>query len=182
MLNDSGLFGDTIAGDHIWSRKVVFPAGTQPGKVAYRFGCMYNGADTVNYGFAALDNETGPRLNNTFTVSQTTGNIRVNHVWGLMWDAIDPHKVDDMIFSLNQNYPNPFNPVTTISYAIPEDGFVTLTVYNTLGQEIAVLFNGFHKSGQWNVPFNGLSLSSGVYFYSLRAGKFSAARKMLIVK
>jgi len=85
-------------------------------------------------------------------------------------------------YKLNQNYPNPFNPVTTISYQIPNDGFVTLKVYNILGKEVASLVNGQKTSGRYNVQFDGSKLTSGIYFYKISAGDYSATKKLILIK
>ncbi|MDZ7723902.1 MAG: T9SS type A sorting domain-containing protein [candidate division KSB1 bacterium] len=86
-------------------------------------------------------------------------------------------------FDLQQNYPNPFNPTTEIKYSIPTSGNVTLTVYNTLGQEIATLVDGYKTANHMHkVTFNASNLTSGVYFYSLQTEDFSQTKKMLLVK
>lgn len=85
-------------------------------------------------------------------------------------------------FALNQNYPNPFNPSTTISYTLPEDGFVKLAVYNLLGQEVATVVNSFQKAYRYEVVFNANELSSGVYVYKIEAGNFSASKKLMLMK
>ena len=85
-------------------------------------------------------------------------------------------------FKLNQNYPNPFNPSTMISYVLPKTSLVRLKVYNILGQEVAVLINGEQNAGSHNVLFNASKLSSGVYFYSLRAGSNISTKKMILLK
>lgn len=85
-------------------------------------------------------------------------------------------------FTLHQNYPNPFNPSTEISYQLPENSLVVLKVYDLLGQEVAELVNGHQASGNHSITFNASGLSSGVYFYILRAGEFQQTRKMLLVK
>ncbi len=85
-------------------------------------------------------------------------------------------------FALSQNYPNPFNPSTEISFAIPKSGFVTLKVYNVLGQEVATLMDGFKTAGNYNVVFNASNLASGVYFYRLSLGTQSISKKMLFLK
>jgi len=85
-------------------------------------------------------------------------------------------------FSLSQNYPNPFNPSTTISYQLPTNAQVSLKVYDMLGREIAVLINGRQEKGAYTVSYTPENLSSGVYFYRLQAGTFSATKKMTFVK
>jgi hypothetical protein len=85
-------------------------------------------------------------------------------------------------FSLSQNYPNPFNPTTNISYALPQSGNVRLSVYNVLGQEVAVLVNGVQEAGLHNATFDGKDLTSGVYFYRLQSESNTATLKMMLLK
>ncbi len=90
-------------------------------------------------------------------------------------------------YSLSQNYPNPFNPVTKINYTIPsgvngERSNVKLIIYNNLGMEVKTLVNETQGSGNYEVNFNGENLSSGVYFYVLRAGNFTETKKMTLLK
>ncbi len=85
-------------------------------------------------------------------------------------------------YELMQNYPNPFNPSTTIRFTIPEECNVVLNIYNTLGQKVCVLLNKNIKSGYHEVQFDGSALASGLYFYSIKAGDFSAVKKMLLLK
>ncbi|MCB0746856.1 MAG: T9SS type A sorting domain-containing protein [Ignavibacteriae bacterium] len=87
-----------------------------------------------------------------------------------------------ILYCLNSNYPNPFNPTTQISYQIPENAFVNLVVYNSLGQKVKTLVNQYQGLGSYNVEFNAESLPSGLYFYQLKAGKFSDVKKMMLTK
>jgi hypothetical protein len=83
---------------------------------------------------------------------------------------------------LHQNYPNPFNPSTTISYGLPNHSQVTLTVFNTLGQQVATLQNGEREAGYHEVVFDGRGLSSGVYFCRIQAGDFVATQRLLLLR
>jgi hypothetical protein len=85
-------------------------------------------------------------------------------------------------YSLAQNYPNPFNPSTTFRYALPHTSFVTLTVYNTLGQQVTQLVNEQQQAGYHDVVFRGDGLASGVYFYQLRAGASVETKKLVLMK
>ncbi len=82
--------------------------------------------------------------------------------------------------ALFQNYPNPFNPITTIRYSLPRRGHVRLTVFNTLGQKVAVLVNGDNDTGPHEVHFNASNLASGVYFYRLQANGCLEVRKLVL--
>lgn len=85
-------------------------------------------------------------------------------------------------YILEQNYPNPFNPNTSISYSLPSASNVKLIVYNSLGQTIKVLENGFKSAGNYFINFNAANLPSGIYFYNLEAGQFTQVKKMLLMK
>ncbi len=85
-------------------------------------------------------------------------------------------------FMLGQNYPNPFNPSTVINYKIPASSPVTLKVFNTLGKEIATLVNTDKPAGSYNVTFDGSGLSSGIYYYQLKAGSFMETKKFELLK
>jgi hypothetical protein len=90
---------------------------------------------------------------------------------------------------LAQNYPNPFNPTTTIRFQIPDVGGqrsevirVTLKVFDLLGREVATLVNENLRAGSYETTFDAAGLASGVYFYKLHVGSFSATRKMILSK
>ncbi|MBK6914190.1 MAG: T9SS type A sorting domain-containing protein [Ignavibacteriales bacterium] len=87
-------------------------------------------------------------------------------------------------FALYQNYPNPFNPDTKISWQSPVGSWQTLKVYDVLGNEVATLVNEYKPAGIYNVEFtiDNLQLSSGVYFYQLKAGGFVSVKKMIMIK
>jgi hypothetical protein len=88
-------------------------------------------------------------------------------------------------FKLGQNYPNPFNPTTKINFTLPQLGkavYCKLTIYDSLGQEVENLIDGYKTPGNYTLDFNGEQLSSGIYFYRLSAGDFVATKKMLLLK
>ena len=80
---------------------------------------------------------------------------------------------------LSQNFPNPFNPSTAIRYSLPGRSHVTLTVFNTLGQQVAQLVDGEVDAGYHEVKFDASGLSSGVYLYRMQAGGFVATRRLV---
>ncbi|OGU76678.1 MAG: hypothetical protein A2V93_01480, partial [Ignavibacteria bacterium RBG_16_34_14] len=128
-------------------------------------------------------------------------NDHLDGLVGIQWFSFSnykliPRKDDDFVgltdvedelgiplkYSLEQNYPNPFNPSTLISYNIPKEGFVTLKVYNLLGQLVKTLVNEHQSPGNYKVNFNASNLSSGVYFYGITSGEFSNVKKMIFIK
>ncbi|MCK9424466.1 MAG: metallophosphoesterase [Ignavibacteriaceae bacterium] len=86
------------------------------------------------------------------------------------------------VYALEQNFPNPFNPTTKINYQLPKNSFVTLKIFDVLGNEISTLVNEEHVAGNYQVFFNGSNLSSGVYFYKIQAGDFVETKKLILMK
>lgn len=85
-------------------------------------------------------------------------------------------------FNLYQNYPNPFNPSTTIKFDIPENSFVKLSVYNSLGKEVAVLVNDMLIQGTYDYKFDASGLTSGLYFMKISSGNFQDTKKLMLLK
>jgi hypothetical protein len=85
-------------------------------------------------------------------------------------------------FSLSQNYPNPFNPSTLIRYTLPNASSVSLKVYNSLGQEVAVLVECLQKAGEYEVQLNASSLASGMYLYRLSTDGFTSSKKLIVLR
>ena len=91
-------------------------------------------------------------------------------------------------YKLFQNYPNPFNPSTVIEYALPVESNVTISVFNTIGQRVAVLLKGTQGAGNHSITWNAQSLSSGVYFYKIKAAginskkNFTSFKKAILIK
>ena len=108
-----------------------------------------------------------------------------NGIWKARLSEITSIKADHkpaVNFMLAQNYPNPFNPTTNIEYQIPNREFVTLKVYDVLGNEVATLVNEEKPGGSYTIKFDGSKLSSGVYFYRLQAGEYSSTKKLILMK
>ncbi|HEX2962533.1 MAG TPA: S8 family serine peptidase [Ignavibacteriales bacterium] len=131
--------------------------------------------DTLEVAFAIFAGETMADLRNTVQNARKKFHEIVN--------TSDTGEVAVPIeYSLSQNYPNPFNPGTQIDYSIPEASDVTLKVYNILGREVATLVNMHQNSGRYTAEFKSEGLPSGIYIYRLKAGSYTSAKKMTILK
>lgn len=117
------------------------------------------------------------RIESSRYYTQTYDPVKVYYTTG-----IENPGVGIFTFALSQNYPNPFNPSTVIGYQLPAAGNVTLKVYDLLGREIASLVNEEKPAGEYEVEFNAGGLSSGVYFYRLKAGENVETKKMLLIR
>jgi len=97
-------------------------------------------------------------------------------------DEIEVEVNGPLTFALEQNYPNPFNPSTIIKYSVPENGFVKLSVFNLVGEEVSVLVNQEVDAGFYESTFSAANLPSGTYFYRLQAGNTVQVKKMVLLK
>jgi len=104
------------------------------------------------------------------------------NLYGTPTDIVVKENIIPIAFELKQNYPNPFNPSTIIKYSIPKQGNVTLKIFDVLGGEVATLVNKQQRQGNYEVEFDGAGLTSGIYFYRLRAGEYIQLKKMLLIK
>jgi len=126
----------------------------------------------VAFSIAAADNPE--LLTNAINQSRTKFNEIITNV---------ETEIDlPLSFSLSQNFPNPFNPTTSIKYSLPEQQFVSLKIFDILGREVATLVNENKPAGNYEVNFDASNLSSGVYFYQLRAGSFTETKKLILMK
>jgi hypothetical protein len=107
---------------------------------------------------------------------------QVNYDGSFEYSDIVEVEIAPSTFSLSQNYPNPFNPSTIINYQLPINSFVTLKVYDVLGNEVETLIDEEKSAGEYEIEFRASELGSGVYFYTLRAGEFVQCKKMLLLK
>ena len=119
------------------------------------------------------------------TVWEKTSGGRTSLVESYMTDLISEIENNNTTadgFYLKQNYPNPFNPVTNLEFGISDLGFVSLKVYDALGKVVRTLINENKPAGYYNIEFDGSDLPSGIYFYRLEAGEFSATNRMILLK
>ncbi len=186
-MNDSGINGDKVAGDKKWTIKLNLGKGASF-DIAYKYA--------INYGMAG-DNG-GSNDNELFTTGNANHHLKilnpaVTTVWVHdVWGKVDSTKILSSVitttntvvknYDLAQNYPNPFNPSTTIKFSVPEAGFVSLKVYNLLGEEVATLVNEVKPASESIVTFNASHLASGLYLYRISAKNYTAARKMMLLK
>jgi len=93
-------------------------------------------------------------------------------------------EIPEIIFdyNLSNNYPNPFNPSTTIQYQIPEDGFVSLKVYDIIGSEVTSLVNQYQTQGKYIINFNAFNLPSGIFIYQIKVNAYTSTKKMTLLK
>ena len=182
VMYDNGLFGDQLAGDKVYSRLVTFPAGTTCGYYEYKCSAIYPAALSDGGNSTPLDNEGAFGLNHYFELLDN-GHMRISFDFGFTPGGIKNFNNQNVKkFELSQNYPNPFNPTTNIRFSVPVDGNVVMKIYNVMGQEVATLVNEYVKAGAKEVTFNASSMPSGMYVYSIKAGSFSATRKMMVLK
>ena len=153
-------------------------------------GIFLLASDTTEAGVARYTTQfdTSP-----YTISRggitTLGTFGVGKFGDISVDVKD-QKILPSEFKLTQNYPNPFNPTTTINYSVPKSGYITLKVYNLLGEEVATLYEGFKQAGNYTVTFDANRLSSGMYLYRMtahlteggQAENFTDTKKAILLK
>jgi xylan 1,4-beta-xylosidase len=142
---------------------------------------IFNLTDTTE---AGTGNYTMQFTTQPYTVSRGGITSLGSFIVGI-YDITEVSETQEAIprkFNLSQNYPNPFNPVTIINFEIPKKSFVSLKVYNILGQEIVELAGREFLTGRYSVLFNASHLASGIYFYTLKAKGFLKTKKMFIIK
>jgi len=169
-------------------------------------GTVYIGSTFGHYYYAISNNGelkwkfplNGYQVDNTGAIGED-GTLYIGVHKSSLWDGaeknliairdtgtvgVEKEDITPLDFSLMQNYPNPFNPSTTISYQIPSNSFVTLKVYDVLGNEVAILVNEWQEVGSYNyeLRIRNYELPSGVYFYQLTAGKFTDTKKFILLK
>jgi hypothetical protein len=118
----------------------------------------------------------------TMQVQFLSGGFNLNYMLFSDVTNIGADKIKEFTFSLNQNYPNPFNPSTEIKFSVPKSGFVSLKIFNILGNEMTTLVNESKNAGEYSVSFNANKLPAGIYFYRITAGRNTDVKKMMLLK
>lgn len=167
--NIAANVGDTIRWTWTGSTHDVTSNSVPVG--AASFGSPIQSSGTFNYRVTMVGNysyECTLHFGMNGTISVTTGVEQISSIAD--------------VFKLKQNFPNPFNPTTKISFSIPARQFVTLAVYDLVGNEVESIVSQELNAGQYEYNFEGKNLTSGVYFYTLRAGNLKDTKRMLLVK
>jgi hypothetical protein len=163
---------------------MTLPGGASYDALRLREQFTFNGVIAyVSYSFITKSGaqvnvraaETNPPNSGTIIVNRTSYNSPLT-------TSVEQISELPEEFSLSQNYPNPFNPTTNIEFRIADREFVSLKVYDLLGNEVATLVNQEKPAGNYKVNFIAEGLTSGIYFYELRTGYFVKTRKMTLIK
>jgi len=163
---DSYLFNGTTAQE----TGIFMPATVRKVIINNPAGVTATNALTITDTLQLLNGST---LSGTYTAGTTiTGTVTVE----------ENHLGMPREYSLQQNYPNPFNPSTNFTYQVAREGFVSVKVYNILGEEVATLVNEVKQTGTYPATWNAAGFGSGIYFCKMQTGSFTATKKMLLVK
>ncbi len=201
-LNDQYAF---VANASLWDRqnqcKPAFYASVNVGLNYNALDSLIAHADTLkeseytadswaNFAAALASAKSAMAQNYSASVSaaDALGNAKNSLTAAIAGLVKNTTRVDDAngdqskTFVLSQNFPNPFNPTTQIKYAVPHDGFISLKVYNSLGEEVGTLFEGVQRTGNHVALFNGAELASGLYIYRLKANNFVEAKRLILLR
>jgi hypothetical protein len=138
--------------------------------------------DTVELDAALVLSQGADRLESVTLLRRDVAWVRNFYESGGVVSVDDDQGEVPEVTCLHQNYPNPFNPSTTIEFALPRAGYVTINVYNLLGERVATIAEGDHVAGTFEVRWDASRLPSGVYFYRLTAHEYSQTRKMVLIR
>ncbi len=195
IVNDANqppVFTKTLDGEIVTVHNV-------PVEFSFQYEATDPEGDPITYAALQVPDGAGITANGLFTWTPTQD--QANKTFTIIVVAFDSHtfvydtsvvttspvvSVDEnevpTEFALFQNYPNPFNPTTIIRYQLPEASFVSLKVYDILGNEIETLINDYQQAGNYELKFNASNLTSGIYLYKLTTDKFTDVKLMMLVK
>ena len=132
--------------------------------------------ENIYFGVTVVDNQGKESVRSDSALAEVQGNPPSKR-------GVNNYQPNEQIaYSLEQNYPNPFNPKTQINYSILKDGFVTLKIYDILGNDLVTLVNERKTAGYYSVEFDASNLPSGIYFYKLTSGNYINTKKLLLLK
>jgi hypothetical protein len=184
-MYDDGTHGDLVAHDSIFSLQYSYTTSVTVGQ-EFKFG-LYGCDNEGGFGNNHIENIND--ANPTATIASQFGSIDPNFYSAWNYTTSTPNVGVDgrndnipLVYNLDQNYPNPFNPSTRIDYELQSAGHVSLKVFNLLGQVVASLANEKQEAGRHYVAFDASRLSSGIYFYQINSGNFTATKKMILMK
>lgn len=134
---------------------------------------IFSNDTTGSYYTYLIETQTTYSHPNYYLYFRTSGFSNINNV---------ADKSVPETFNLYQNYPNPFNPTTKIKYSIPKLSYVTLKVYNALGQEVTTLVKEVKPAGNYEINWDANNMASGIYFYQIKTGEYAQTKKMILLK
>jgi len=177
MIIESGLGGGYYVQENDYLRVLLYdPAGNN---------AIPAGEGKIAFLPFTISNPQAISVSKVILVTTETKKIDNNNIETKILYTNGPEIPVD--YSLSQNYPNPFNPTTSVNFSIPQDGFVTIKIFDMLGQEITTLFSGNAQKGNYTLNWNGKdshgnSISSGSYIYRMTSGDYTQSKKMLLLK
>ena len=181
-LNDdyNVVCADAATGSDIWTMKPT--SGYEWTPISWGSPLVHNNKLFVSTDGGGFYCYNAGEVNGSWTMVNANIHATNCYVEGLETGIETVDNILPTDYTLSQNYPNPFNPTTQISFSTPNQGFIRLTVYNLIGQEITTLVNEELSAGNYSVEFNAENLSSGIYFYTLNTSGFTTTKKMILMK
>jgi|GEM_PF-2519102 len=170
---------------------------TDPGKFTFQYTASDPDGDPLTFSIVGTSSKASITADGAFTYTANdtttieTVTVKVSDAFGgadtavtvfSSLDAvIEPGKLPTA-YALNQNFPNPFNPSTAIRFQLPKESYVTLKVFNLLGEQVSSIVNGYLPAGYHEYKFDASNLATGIYIYRIQAGDFISTKKMTLIK
>lgn len=194
-----GAYFKTTDGGDTWQNHnyitpgdIIYSSSFVNGNTGWAVGELGWLLKTTDSGETWFENgpETGEEFRSVFFVNEEVGFVagsngtilKTVNGGGLSTSVSENGELNPGAFQLSQNYPNPFNPSTKISWQSSIASWQTLTIYDLLGNEVAILVDEYKPAGSYEIEFNASGLNSGIYFYRLKAGSFTESKKMILLR